>query len=258
MRLWAEALDIAHGTRMKLISIEKLCRGVTAFGGLARDAFEGASERHQNAAVRRKCQMVITCDLATQGGLIAACGSGGSIMKFLNWFRAKEPTPEITFTTQIVVNTAKPRTDLPEFCIEDFGEIIDLRPFAIEVLADYPELVPIEVESLARFAVRRHLGKYIKVAEYPQGVDREIIKELYYRVNRWARWPRQTAQNKAYVGSYYPMRKFRCDEHACPAAIAMQGTVVKPADQRRMPLNGCWGYTCHCTYRLVKRDGSVY
>ena len=39
MRLWAEALDIAHGTRMKLISIERLCRGVTAYGGLALGAF---------------------------------------------------------------------------------------------------------------------------------------------------------------------------------------------------------------------------
>jgi hypothetical protein len=38
MRLWAEALDIAHGTRMKLISCERLCRGVTAFGDLVRGA----------------------------------------------------------------------------------------------------------------------------------------------------------------------------------------------------------------------------
>lgn len=39
MRLWAEALDIAHGTRMKLISDETLCRGVTAFGGRIRGGF---------------------------------------------------------------------------------------------------------------------------------------------------------------------------------------------------------------------------
>ncbi len=39
MCLWAEALDIAHGTRMKLISVEKLCRGVTAFGDRVRSGF---------------------------------------------------------------------------------------------------------------------------------------------------------------------------------------------------------------------------
>lgn len=56
MRLWAEALDIAHATRMKLISIETLCRGVTAFGNPVRGAYDGASERHQHAAVRLICQ----------------------------------------------------------------------------------------------------------------------------------------------------------------------------------------------------------
>ena len=32
MRLWAEALDIAHATRMKIDSDEPPCRGVTAVG----------------------------------------------------------------------------------------------------------------------------------------------------------------------------------------------------------------------------------
>lgn len=57
MRLWAEALDIAHGTRMKLISDETLCRGVTAFGGLAQRAFHGTTEQRQHAAARPICQM---------------------------------------------------------------------------------------------------------------------------------------------------------------------------------------------------------
>lgn len=57
MRLWAEALDIAHATRMKLISFEKLCRGVTAYGRLARGAFHDASERSESEAVRPICQM---------------------------------------------------------------------------------------------------------------------------------------------------------------------------------------------------------
>jgi hypothetical protein len=65
MRLWAEALDIAHATRMKLISIEKLYRGVTAYGRLAQSAFEGASELNKDAAVRLICQLMETTALAT-------------------------------------------------------------------------------------------------------------------------------------------------------------------------------------------------
>jgi hypothetical protein len=59
MRLWAEALDIAHATRMKLISNERLCRGVTAYGRLDRGAFQDASERDQNAGCPQKCQILI-------------------------------------------------------------------------------------------------------------------------------------------------------------------------------------------------------
>ena len=58
MRLWAEALDITHGTRMKLVSIEKLCRGVTAFGGRVRGEFQIPSERDHHAAVRLICQII--------------------------------------------------------------------------------------------------------------------------------------------------------------------------------------------------------
>lgn len=46
MCLWAEALDIAHATRMKIDSdVEPPFRGVTAFGNLVRGASHGTSER---------------------------------------------------------------------------------------------------------------------------------------------------------------------------------------------------------------------
>jgi len=45
MRLWAEALDIAHATRMKIDSDEPRCRGVTAVGVPVRGAYDGASGR---------------------------------------------------------------------------------------------------------------------------------------------------------------------------------------------------------------------
>jgi len=45
MRLWAEALDIAHATRMKIDSDEPPFRGVTAFGVPVRGAYDGASRR---------------------------------------------------------------------------------------------------------------------------------------------------------------------------------------------------------------------
>jgi hypothetical protein len=58
MRLWAFALDIAHATRMKIVSVmRRLCRGVTAFGNPVRSAVQGTSERVQSAAVRPICQI---------------------------------------------------------------------------------------------------------------------------------------------------------------------------------------------------------
>ena len=66
MRLWAFALDIAHATRMKLISDERLCRGVTAYGGLALGVFQDAFEQSESEAVRLICQMV-ECDPRCRG-----------------------------------------------------------------------------------------------------------------------------------------------------------------------------------------------
>lgn len=253
MCLWAEALDIAHATRMKLISDERLCRGVTACGRLARGAFHGTSERHQHESVRLICQMSV----ATRLSPAQPCGKQGGFMKFLDWLKPKKASTNITFTTQIVVNKAVPRTDLPEFCVDGIGEIVNLWPFAAEVLADYPEEVAIDVDALARLAVKGYNGRHIKAAEYPPNVDRDVLNALIWRVQRWSDWPRRFTQLQNSAKGAFPMRQFHCDDHACDKALAMREQVVPVDEVLRLPLNGCWGRSCRCDYRLVRKDGQI-
>lgn len=187
-------------------------------------------------------------------------------MKLLNWLRRRgtaQPSrtvivelPPVDLTTRIVVPKVMPRTDLPEFCVESFAEIVDLRPLAAEVLADQPVSVAIDVETLARLCVKGFAGRYIRVAEYPPGVDREAVKRMIWRVTRWEAWPRRSAQAQRTAGAF-PKRLFRCSEDCCPGARAMDGLVVPVNEVVRLPLKECWDHRCECDYRLVKRDGSV-
>jgi hypothetical protein len=258
MCLWAEALDIAHATRMKLISDEKLCRGVTAFGNPVRSAFYDASERDKDAGVRPICQMLETAGLATHRWNGRACTAGGRHMKFLDWFKRKPDGPKITFTAEIRVGKPSTRTDIPEFCVEGVGDlIIDMRPLAEEVLQDYPQPVDIDRDALARLAVKGYAGRHIKVAELPEGIDRKVLKRMIGRIDIWSDWPRRHEQLQRGEGGAFPKRKFKCGEDACAAASAMDGQTVTPSNQQRLPLKGCWQDRCFCDYQLVKRDGTV-
>jgi len=248
MRLWAEALDIAHATRMKLISAEKLCRGVTAIGNPVRGAFEGTSEQPQNVAVRLICQMGL---LPRPAARLSAKNQGDSMTD-----EDQEKTGA-RFTAQIIVNTKKRRTNLPEFHIESDDETVDVRPLAQAVLAAYPEKVEIDVETLARLCVKQAASKYIRVVEYPVGTDRKVIHELMARMLRWQYWPRRRDQ-LVKTSRAFPDRQFQCDEKACEAAIVLNGTRVSITGPVRLPLDTCWGRICNCDYSLVKRDGTVF
>lgn len=163
--------------------------------------------------------------------------------------------PGIRFTSQIVVTPRKGRTDLPAFCIEGRGGVLDLRPLAAEVLADYPTPVALDVDILADFAVRRESGKYIRVGDYPPGVARNLMDQLASRVLRWGFWQGAPAKNQGFT--VFPFRRFVCGEGACRAAREIDGQQVLPEGIRRLPLSGCWDHVCTCRYRLVRRDGRL-
>lgn len=163
--------------------------------------------------------------------------------------------PGVRFTAEIRVNKIVRRTDLPEFCIDHMGEVTDMRPFALEVLATYPDPVAIDVETLALLCVKSESGKYIRVGEYPAGVDRGIVSELMNRMRRWMDWPR-LEKGLLDTSRFFPDRRFHCDEAACDAAKRMNGHLVSQHAPERIPLDTCWGRICNCRYHLVKRDGS--
>lgn len=163
--------------------------------------------------------------------------------------------PGFRFTAQIVVTPRKRRTDLPAFCIEGRGGVLDLRPLAAEVLADYPTPVALDVDTLADFAVRKESGKYIRVGDYPPGVERNLLGQLASRVLTWAFWQGAPAKNEGFT--VFPGSEFAAGKDACAGARTMDGHQVAPHEVQRLPLKGCWGHVCECRYRLVKRDGKV-
>jgi hypothetical protein len=229
---------------MKLISIETLCRGVTAFGGRVRGEFQIPSERPDSATVRLICQM----------GLYAIPSDTFHFENREGQMTEKEfEAHGIKFTASIEVRKMVRRTDLPEFCIEHFGEVIDLRPVAAEVLTAYPLKVDLDVGTLAELCIKRSNGKYIRVGEYPDGVERGIVEEIISRMRGWLAWPRQKEELVRF-SRYFPDRRFQCDETACDEAKAMNGDLVSQRGPVRLPLKTCWGRGCYCTYRLVKRD----
>lgn len=167
----------------------------------------------------------------------------------------EKPDGKLTFTYRIEVNNVPERTDLPPFCVEFFGQIIDMRDLAREVIADYPFPVGIDVETLAALCVKGHNGKYIKVKEYPVGFDRKIVDELRHRCARWLNWVHR--RNQLREGGAFPQRQFQCGGDACEKARAENGAIIPALQQQRLPFNGCWGYLCTCDYALVQRDGTV-
>jgi hypothetical protein len=169
----------------------------------------------------------------------------------------EDPKITIRFTTEFVVRKREKRPDPPPFCIYHFDEVVDLRPFAEEVLAAYPEPLPMNSETLALLCVKISTGKYIRVAEYPAGIDRWLIGELSRKMLRWMDWPRKEA-GLFDCSDYYPDRMFKCGESACEGARQMNGNLVSVHGPVRVPLKDCWEPICDCTYRLVKKDGTTH
>ena len=238
-------MDIAHGTRMKLISVEKLCRGVTACGRLAREAVQSPSERPQDAAVRLICQI----PLATQRAAARPSSLKWVVfMRFLKWFRSK---PAVTLQAQIVVYPAKPqRTDLPEFCVEEFEGLVNLWPFASDVLAEYGKPVPFSADVLARLAVRRYNGKYIKVDDYPPGIDRDLAKQLISRTIKRARWISEFSRKMRSIEAF-PSCELHIGKVCCARARKLSQSPVATKALVRVPLDGCWEPDCQCSWRLI-------
>lgn len=172
-------------------------------------------------------------------------------MRLPSWLRRKAPEP-----AQIVAGKTARRTDLPEFHANAKGGVVDLRPFAAEVLSSYPEEVAVDVDTLARLAAKSYAGKYIKVAEYPAGVDRETVKMLMLRVRRGADWPSEHSRMQKGGGGYFPARHLACNPNtACAAALALRGRIIPVEDVQRLPLKGCRSEHCQCHYRVVDRHG---
>ena len=232
---------------MKLISVEKLCRGVTACGRLAREAVQSPSERPQDAAVRLICQI----PLATQRAAARPSSSKWVVfMRFLKWFSRR---PAVTLQEEIVdYLTTPPDAELLQFCVEEAEGLVNLWPFASEVLAEYGKRVPFSADALARLAVRAYVGKYIKVGEYPPGIDRDLAKQMIHRTIKRARWISEFSR-KMRVIEAFPSCQLSVGNVCCDRARALSLSLVPTDDLEAMPLKGCWEPNCQCHWRPISK-----
>jgi hypothetical protein len=171
-------------------------------------------------------------------------------MRFGKWFRRK---PVVTFRAEIVVSPKKPPDpELTEFSVEDVEGIVNLWPFASDVLVEYGRPVPFTADSLARLAVKAYFGGYIKVAEYPTGIERDLAKQMIHRTIRRAKWIGDFSRKMRVVDSF-PTCELRPGKICCDRARALSKAPVRTETLERLPMDGCWERDCQCWWHQVSR-----
>jgi hypothetical protein len=174
-------------------------------------------------------------------------------MKFLNWFRAKPNNKQFVLTAEIVVSPSNPPEQLPPFCVSDGVEVVNLLPIAQQVLSDYPERVPFTAEHLADLTARKsYYGQYIKVADYPPGIPRELAQQMMTRTMKWWRFMGEF-RRKALVSDVFTSSQLSVGEICCARALKISSSPVPNEEVERVPLNGCWEPNCQCSWRLISR-----
>jgi hypothetical protein len=162
-------------------------------------------------------------------------------MKFLDWFRSKP---------QVTLQAGPPRNDLPEFCVEEFEGLVNLWPFASDVLAEYRKPVPFSADDLARLAVRAYFGGYIRVGEYPPGIDRDLAIQMIHRTIRRARWISEFSRKMRSIEAF-PTCQLHIGKVSCARARKLSQSPVATKALVRVPLDGCWEPDCRCSWRLI-------
>lgn len=125
---------------------------------------------------------------------------------------------------------------------------IDLFPIAEEVLELAPEPTGMSAMKLATLAKESFNGEYIRVAEYPEDVDREYAKLVIRRVQQWASWKHREKQLKAQRPKDFVLDT---EADACERMRAMHGESCSKTGFKRLPLDGCW-QRCFCHYRISR------
>ncbi|MGR3501581.1 hypothetical protein [Pseudaestuariivita sp.] len=121
---------------------------------------------------------------------------------------------------------------------------VDLLPYAKEVLAHAPEPTGMDAERIAELAKAGWVGAYVKVGEYPEGIDRDYAKLVIGRVRKWVQSDQALARAKRIRIGHH---RFSCGSDACPAMAKRDGKRVAKKNMERLPLTSCW-QRCQCRY----------
>jgi len=133
----------------------------------------------------------------------------------------------------------------PEFevVVAPFDRHINLYPIAKEVIEYAPDptgMTPLRLAELAKVA---YYGAYVRVTEFPEGIDRNYVRTLIRKTIAWANWL-DRGEQIAKSGLRYELR---INGTPCPDAQHWAGQVVDGKDAFRLPLPDCWE-DCSCSW----------
>lgn len=128
-----------------------------------------------------------------------------------------------------------------------YGPDVDLLPIAKEVLKIAPEPCGMDAKRLAELAQRSYAGMYIKVGEYPEGIDRAYAQLVIRKVVRWASGRyRQNQLEENDLKEVYIV----AGEQACDTMLAIDGSTAAQIGIFNLPHSDCWQGQCTCGYRV--------
>lgn len=124
----------------------------------------------------------------------------------------------------------------------------EFMPAVHEVLGYAPDPIGMTPERLADLVSRDAAGLYIKVGEYPEGIDRDYIRNVIIRVRRWHDWTDRAEGMIKGSNSVVPRdHRFSACKVPCKRAAKLNGKVFRGDKAVRIPLRECWQH-CLCMY----------
>lgn len=141
-----------------------------------------------------------------------------------------------------------------------FGDKVDIMPYARAVVEECPYPHDISAYELAELTASR---KYINVAMQDRVAGRMIdsmVRQLFGRVAFYHHRKEQLLDPD--LRKVSPYLELMADIDICEQAASMTGRFLTDDELQPIPLSGCWGQSCFCTYRLssvhdVRRDGRM-
>ena len=136
-----------------------------------------------------------------------------------------------------------------------FGHEVDIMPYAKAVAAECPYSHDLTALELCELTVLGARGKYIKVDIQDRVAGRmlgSMIRQVIGRVS--FEHHRKAQLTDAEARKFRPHIELTADLNICGHAAEKSGRFLTDDDLEALPLPGCWGDSCFCSYVTTDRD----